>query len=352
MDKSAKEHIIYLDVIRVVACFWVILVHVSSDQMWNLPTNSLDYQVSIFFNTFSISAPAIFFMLSGAIFLNPEFPAISVKKLWGKYILRMAVAYVFWSYLYTFIIWLPYYTFSFETVKAYIREFFTGIPMYHMWFIPAIISIYMVLPLLKPAFADKQRCKYYLFLFTVIQILIPTILKFDFPYKFLLNSVYSRPPYLLCIGYVGYFVLGYYLSIEEFHPKIRIILYVSGILGLLTAVGIDVYFSLCQDTVVLMMSDMFSLNSFFLAIAVFVGFRYIPWHRTKTIRVISKLSRLTFGIYLVHPFFLKIITEHCLFLFQLPAIVWIPTIGMATFFCSTIVSWIINKIPIANKYLV
>lgn len=353
MDKSAKEHIIYFDVIRVVACFLVILVHISANKIKDLPTNSLDYPVSVFFNTLSISAPAIFFMLSGAIFLNPKFPAISVKKLWGKYILRMAVAYVFWSYLYTFIFWLPYYTFSFETVKAYIKEFFTGASMYHMWFIPAIISIYMVLPLLKSSFADKQRCKYYLLLFTVIQILIPTIQIFDFPYKYLLDSVYSRIPYLLCIGYVGYFVLGYYLSIEEFSPKTRIILYASGILSLFAAVGIDVYHSMSQDSVaVLMMNDMFSLNSFFLAAAIFVGFRHIPWHRIKTIRVISKLAKLTFGIYLVHPFFLNIILEHCPFLFQLPAIVWIPIMGMAIFFCSTIVSWIIYKIPVANKYLI
>lgn len=116
--------------------------------------------------------------------------------------------------------------------------------------------------------------------------------------------------------------------------------------------GIDVYLSMRQDTVTLLMSDMFALNSFLLSTAIFVGFRYISWHRTKTVRVISKLSKLTFEIYLVHPFFLNLINEHCPFLFQLPAFVWIPTIGMVIFFCGTVVSWIISKIPVANKYFI
>lgn len=351
METSDKEHIIYLDILRVIACFMVIVVHVSANQLHAFQTKSFDYQVSQFFNTFSIASPAIFFMLSGALFLNPASKDIPIKKLWGRYILRMVVSYVFWSCLFTFIAWLPYYTFSAATVKAYILEFFLGVPMYHLWFIPTIVSIYMVLPFLKPAFADTHRCRYYLALFLVIQIFIPTLLKFNLPHGDLIQSLYTRIPFLLCMGHVGYFVLGYYLSVEKISRKKRMIIYAAGILSLAAAVGIDGYLSARQNNAVLLFNELFALNSFLAATAMFVAFRYIPWKKNRFTKAVAKLSKLTFGIYLIHPFFLQILFEHCTFLLKLPAIVWIPTTAVAAFLCSTVVIWILSKIPIVNKYL-
>ena len=350
METSDKEHIIYLDILRVIACLLVILVHVSAKQLDAFSPKSFDYQISQFFNTFSIASPAIFFMLSGALFLNPASKDISIKKLWGRYILRMVVSYVFWSCLYTFIIWLPYYTFSAETVKAFILEFFKGVPMYHLWFIPAIISIYMVLPFLKPAFADTHRCRYYLGLFMVIQIFLPTLLKFDLPHGDLIQSLYMRTPYLLCIGYVGYFVLGYFLSVEKISRKTRMIIYAAGILALAAAVGVDGYLSVRQNNAVLLFNDLFALNSFLVVSAMFVAFRHIPWKKNRFTKAVTKLSKLTFGIYLLHPFIMQMLFGHCPFLLKLPAIVWIPTTTVAIFLCSTVVIWVISKIPIANKY--
>lgn len=352
METSAKGRVIYFDIIRIIACFFVIVVHVSSNQLLNLAPSSFDFQVSQFFNTLALTAPAIFLMLSGAIFLNPGAGDIPIKKLWGRYILRMAVAYVFWSCLHTFIIWLPYYTFSLETVKAYILEFFYGKPMYHMWFIPAIISIYMVLPLLRPAFADKQRCKYYLCLLAVVQFLVPTIQKFNLPHMDLLQIVYSRIPYVLCISYVGYFVLGYYLSVEEFSRKMRIVIYSLGILGLMAAVGINGYLSVSENTATLLLDDIFTLNCFFFAAAVFVAFRYTPWKAEKYAKAIAALSKLTFGIYLIHPLFMDMFFKHCTFLLNLPAIIWIPAVSAVTFLSSMATIWVISKIPVANKYLI
>lgn len=80
MKPSVKKHIIYLDVIRVIACYLVIVVHISANQLSVLPRNSFDFHVSLFLNTLSIAAPALFFMLSGAVFLNPSFEELSVKK--------------------------------------------------------------------------------------------------------------------------------------------------------------------------------------------------------------------------------------------------------------------------------
>lgn len=351
MKTSDKERIIYIDFIRILACLLVIGVHVSGSQLYVYSPKSFDYQVSQSVDTFCIAAPALFFMISGALFLNPDSKDISIKKLWGRYILRMAVSYFFWAFFYIFIFGLSNFTFSFETVKAYIREFFNGV-IFHLWFIPAIIAIYMVLPFLKPAFADKKRCRYYLLLFMVIQIIIPTVLKFDIPHVNLMWVLYSRIPYLLCISNVGYFVLGYFLSAEDFNRKSRTVIYALAILSFIAAVGIDGYLSVRQNSVVMLFNDLFALNSFLIASAVFVAFRYIPWKTNKITKAASKLSRLTFGIYLIHPLFMYRIFDYCAFLLKLPAILWIPVIAAATFLCGAIFTWIISKIPVANKYLI
>lgn len=347
-----KERVIYLDIIRVVACFFVITVHVSAHYLDVYPTTSIDFQTSAIYNTLSISAPAIFFMISGALFLNPRSKDIPVKKLWCKYIFRMVVSYVFWSYLFTFIIWFPYYTWSLETVKLYIKEFFVGVPMYHMWFIPAIIAIYMILPLLKAAFIDKGRCRYFLILFLIFQIVIPTMLKFDVPYHDIFQNLYSRIPFVMCIGYLGYFVLGYYLSAEDFSKKYRYIIYAISIFGSVTAFVVNGWISVSNNTKKLVLSDLFALNSALIASAVYVAFRYIPWKIGRSVTFMTRLSKLTFGIYLIHPLCYNQLLERCPFFDQLPAAFGIPLISAIVFsFCAVII-WFLSKIPFVNKYLI
>lgn len=352
MNAQEKKRTLYLDILRIAACFFVIVVHVSSNQLSILPPQSMDYQVSNFFNTLSITAPAIFIMISGSIFLSPAYRNIPLKKLWGKYILRMVIAYIFWCCLYTLIFWIPYYSFSLETVKLYLLEVTTSRPIYHMWYVPMIISIYIVLPLLGPAFENKARCKYFLVLYIVIQLIIPTILKFTFPHKAVLQGIYSKIPFLLCVGHVGYFVLGHYLNTEDFGKRARRVIYALGILGLVTAVGIDASLSISQNTSVLFLDDIFSINIFLFAAAVFVAFRYIPWKAGRFSNFISGLSRLTFGIYLVHVLVMNQIFKSCAFLCELPAIIWIPAIAAITFLVSTAIIWIISRIPILNKYII
>lgn len=347
-----KERIIYFDIIRVLACFFVIIAHVSAYLLSIYPVQSFDFQISSFYNTISFSAPILFFMISGAIFLNPQSRDIPIKKLWGKYILRMAVSYVFWSYLFTFIIWLPHYTWSLETIKMFIREFFTYGHMYHMWFIPVIISIYMVLPLLKPAFAEKKRCRYYLLLFLIFQLFLPTIFKFDVPHLGIFQNLYSRIPYILCVGHVGYFVSGYYLSVEDFGRHSRRVIYILGISGIIIASIINGRTAVIQDTTSLPLSDIFALNSALTAFSIFVAIRYIPWKAGRFTSCMAKLSKLTFGIYLLHPVLLGYVWDYCSFLTKLPSILGVPLIAALVFLCGSVITWCISKIPVLNRYLI
>lgn len=343
----------YFDVIRIAACFLVIVVHVSAAPTTDCPVASFDYRVGAAYNTLSIAAPALFFMLSGALFLNPGSKKVTVKQLWGKYILRLVIAYVVWSNLFTIIICSPYYSLSWDTVLVYAKAFFISPPMYHLWFLPAMIAIYMVLPLLQAAFAEKRNCQYFLLLFLAVQVILPTIQKLEIPYvDTALNQLYTRVPFVLCMGYVGYFVLGYYLSVEDFTGRMRKILYGLGAGGFAAAVGIEEYLSVRRNLQTPVFSDLFSLNTLFLACAVFVGARYAPWKMDKAARPLEKLSRLTFGIYLVHPLFVDLLAAKCAFLKHINMVIRIPLSAAFIFLCSAAVSWCLSKLPVVRKYLV
>ena len=91
----------------------------------------------------------------------------------------------------------------------------------------------------------------------------------------------------------------------------------------------------------------------FEAAAVFLFFSERFKNRdVKRVEWVVNLSKLTFGIYLVHPIFIK-----------LPDVLWginlsvgapwfIPVFSCGVFVVSLCVTWVISKIPVANKYVI
>lgn len=81
-----------------------------------------------------------------------------------------------------------------------------------------MIGIYIIIPLLRPIVANKKLLKYFLLLSFITSILLPTIrlipvvgqLIFNYSQRYEINMV---------LGYVFYFVLGYYLSTIKIPKK-------------------------------------------------------------------------------------------------------------------------------------
>ena len=100
-------------------------------------------------------AVPVFFMISGALFLDPARPQ-PVKKLYGKSILRLLVSFLFWSALYG-----AWYALSTgRGIWTMLNETLRG--HYHMWTILTIIALYAVTPILRPAVADRRLLGYML----------------------------------------------------------------------------------------------------------------------------------------------------------------------------------------------
>lgn len=104
---------------------------------------------------------------------------------------------------------------------------------YHMWFILMISGLYICIPLIKPIISSEERLKYYLTLAIVFSFIIPEIVTIvnDFAPELVIKGVenvnhdVSNMNMHIVLGYVSYFVLGYYLNIVDLSKAQRKIIY-------------------------------------------------------------------------------------------------------------------------------
>ena len=91
----------------------------------------------------------------------------------------------------------------------------------------------------------------------------------------------------------------------------------------------------------------------FEAIAVFTFFKYKDYNNKRVNDFVKVLSKYSFGAYLVHA----LIIEQLDVRFGLNTLSFNPilaelTIGIIVFLVSFVISGILNKIPVLNKYIV
>lgn len=112
-------------------------------------------------------------------------------------------------------------------------------------------------------------------------------------------------------GYLLFVILGYLLATNELSKKQRWILYGLGILGIGIRYGTTVVWSVRSGSLIKTFWGYLNFPSVFLAVAVFVAFKYIPWEKIfgkeKNRKVISILAGTGFGVYLMHMIIYRIL---------------------------------------------
>ena len=359
--QNNKSRLLYLDILRIISCLFVIGVHVSSVWIGEYSAGSFGFAASMFWNALSSAGPMIFFMLSGIVFLDDSKADIPIPKLWYKYILRLVCAYVFWSCVYTIRAWWGYYSFNAETVRLFINELILGRPMYHLWFIPALITIYIILPFLKPVFSKTKNCRYFIIYYVIICYLLPILFNADPTDSKLIGAAFSRFSFITISFYVFMFVLGRYLYSEKIILPVRIIWYAAGLILFIGTVHKGISDSVLSGTAVTTLwGDVNLASVIYLAafVLLFVSLqkkdgsgKVFKGKASKLNGAIPALSKLTFGIYLIHPMFLDLFND--LFgRFYLPGVIRTPVEVLVVFAVCAAVIWVISKIPVLNRYII
>ena len=259
--------------------------------------------------------------------------------------------YHVWMFFYNL---LPFFSgeivWSYENIKFdIIFDTLEGRGIYHLWFIPELLIMYMITPILKEAFRKKETCQYFLVLFFVIGTLLPALLLYDFPYKRFVSSYYSRTSLVMLTGYIGYYVAGHYIHSfvsDELSKKGKIMLGAIALLSYsvtILACSVD---ALQKNEPSAMLNTPLAAPHFLSTICIFVLVRNLctnlkdgngSWIRT--------LSKLSFGIYLIHPLVIDIVEGLGLSSIEPHPIFMVPVFGGVVFGVSALVVFVLQKIP-------
>ncbi len=309
-----KSRIFYFDAIKVFAIYFLCMYHYN-----NLDFNIISSQnIWVYFNYYfhgiaSVAVP-LFFMVNGALLLNKPYKLEKhFKKLAYLYILIFV-----WSAI-TLIAFIPIEGTSYslkEFVKSwfYFKEEINN----HLWFLQALISVYLFFPFLKVIYDLPQR--------QLLKVLSLIIFVFSFG-NFFLNNIFNVIEFIFGFNYTNsdlhnlfpminpfgnyyyaifYFILGGILAkkIEnrEINVSIKILLIVFfTALFLLFLYGIVMTLSnnVFYDTV---WNSYYSIMTLIMSTSIFLFFSKFSYKNETINRFIGLIGSSTLGIYLVHRF--------------------------------------------------
>lgn len=345
-----NRRILYADLMRIISIFLVVMLHVSGILWTSLNVTTLDWSIINIYNSLSRCCVQIFIMLSGMFLLNPG-KNISDKSIYTKYLPRIIISLLFWSSLY--LINLPI---NIEEIKYIIISILKGNTNYHLWFLYMLIGLYIVTPILRiiTINATKSQIQYFLIIGIIISFLVPSLSNY-FPFSFIsinIDKMYLFMPR----SYLILYLLGFYLTNYQINKNTKKIIYFLGIFGALFTICATQYISVKSLVPKDSWQGIFSMNTLFYSISVFVFLK--EWlckikFSNKSIEIIKTLSTCSFGVFLTHDLFIRYLIRNGVLNSELRnPIIMVPIIVLCIFIASNALSYIINKIPFLNKYII
>lgn len=351
MESVYEQRKVHIDLLRIFACFSVVMLHSASQYWYDLEVGSFEWLVCNSYDAAFRFGVAIFVMISGMLFLGRE-GEVELKKLYKNNILRLITAYWVWSALYGLWDCREWFGAAGTTWKDYTMEILLG--RYHLWFIPMMVGIYVLLPMLKTwvNHASKQQIEYVLILFVILQIMTSSLEMIRLPVmaKVILQFIDVQ----LIGSYVGYFLLGYYLYKYPVNVKIKKIIYALGVLGLVCAVVVSAVFSIIYGEMNTAAFDSYSIFTFAVIVSVFVFFQQEVGKRkfgNKISSFFQEVSLNTFGVYLIHIWIIEFLQSKGIDSMSVSNVIGIPVLAIFTFVIGILFVALLRRIPVIGKYI-
>lgn len=338
-----KDRIIFLDILRILATIAVIFIHVAAQNWSDTDPTSYEWNVFNVYDSITRWAVPVFVMISGALFLDNS-KKIDIKRLYKNNILRIITALVFWSCLYAIIEFIL----KKENFVELIKNIING--HYHLWFLYMIVGLYIIVPILRKITENQRVTEYFLALSLIFTFIIPSLL--EIPIFSDLVKIRDNIGFYLTLGYSSYFVLGYWLSQKKFQLKTKKIIYFFSVLGfIITILGSTIISKYKMQPFGLY--NEFLPNVLLESIGVFIFIKnFALKNKFKYENKIYKLSKYSFGIYLVHVLIIGILKKAGINTLMINPIISVPVIAIIVFIISLIISMVMNNIPILKKYIV
>ncbi len=337
MDHKPKApRLFYIDNLRVLACFLVLLTHST------MPSSNPDKEGFWMFGLSFIGSPSseLFLALSGTVLLPVK---VGFRDFYKRRFAKLLPPLIIWSVfgvcLYTQTKGLPWS----DALTAIARmPFQPTLGVY--WFVYAIAGLYLFAPFISPWLkgASKRQIEFMLGLW-LINMTMPWVLNFfpDLTSEFITNGNYY---WTLCYfgGFLGYWILGYYLKKYPIAIGWNIKWCTLLCCSLVYPIAIFLIKSRGTDTATLL--DNLQLGSAALVALLYTVMQNIRFSNALQ-RILSNIAKYSFCIYLTHIY----IARDCLWgLFEGSTLHVVPrtlTIALLTMLAGYILTYVVARIP-------
>jgi surface polysaccharide O-acyltransferase-like enzyme len=349
MDSMSYKRNHSLDIARVVATLTVVMIHCSAIFAENYKQYTSEFIFGNLFDSISRIGVPLFLMISGSLFLD-EHREVTLKGIFLKNIKSIAIITIIWTIIYSSVYNVIYPLLTSETINAkrFLDDIVNG--PYHMWYLYMIIGLYIITPFLKK-FVCKENKGMILFFIIIslcvqfIKPVINAICKLGLNLSFI-NTWLNKFHLDFFGGYITYFLVGWYIVHIGIKQKwIRYIIYSLGAISLLS-IFFYVYFTCDYNNAY----SNIGLPVFIYSVSVFLALNNIRFNfKEKTAKKLMNLSKLTFGVYIIHVMVLSIYSK--LFPYRGYSALYI-VVCFAIVVCSSfLVSYVISKIPVLKKMI-
>jgi len=285
----------------------------------------------------------LYVMLSGCFILGRDY---TLPNFFHKRVFRVLIPFFFWSVILT-ICNIVIFQKNYDWAKFPI-QFFTEPIYYHLWYVHMLISLYLITPILRGWIKQMGNDYTQLYYLVGVWFLVSTL----FPVFYLLTgkTIVFQTQYVF--GFIGYYVLGYYIGNCEMpinksnQNKIAFAMWLSGFLITMIAVY---YHSTISGYLNEFWFDNLMPNLILMSVGMFVLFKNLIPEKEEGHKSVF-IKKISYGLYLSHAFMLDIIKEYWFnYSFIHPLIAIFLSALICYVSCSLIIA-IIQRIPY-GKYL-
>ena len=377
-DIKRRENIVWIDALRVLACFLVVFAHCCDPFVAYFDSNYPAFLQGCAIGSMVRCCVPLFVMMTGVLVIPND---MRMGDFYRKRVGRLAVPLLFWS-LITPLLYFVYINYIHQSgsmsldlasfsAEATINKLYTFIFNFNydttpFWYLYMLVGLYLIMPVLNAWLKSAERKEVKLFLKVWgVSLLLP-MANIVAPLLGYTGNYGNMGLWGVCdwnafgtfyyvSGFIGYVVLAHYL--------VRYPLEWSW--GRIAAIGIPMFLVGYAITFggYLKMQELYpgnyayleimwlftGINVFMMTFPVFITVQKIRFAPSV---FIASLARLTFGIYLCHFFVVQMMYDlYAMLLPGVPAVCGMVLMAVSAFTVSASIVWVISRIPLLRKVI-
>ena len=375
---TEKKYLAWVDFLRIIACFMVIVAHACDPFVAQFDANRGEFLTGAVIGSLMRSCVPLFAMVTGVLLLPVN---MNMGEFYKKRTKRVVLPFIFWSILAPLMYFLYFdlgiqttnpsinmtnYTFSSTIEKIYTFAFNFNYDTTPLWYIYMLIGLYLFMPIISAWIkqATKKDLKLFLYIWGIslllpyIQIAAPYLgYKGNYGSMGILGVCEWNPYGLLYYfsGFLGYIVLSYYLvryPLNWSWGKTLSIAVPLFVLGYAITLGgfliIQKYYH--NNYAFLEIFWYFTgINVFMMTFAAYIIIQKI---NIKSSPILSKVAGLTFGIFLCHYIFVQMGYDLVYINLPIPVVLKIILIAVIAFVISTLIVYLMSCIKFLRQFVV